>query len=250
MKSISVAKYSINNIKRAIIIFYSVFIAAILILSLIDRGKYLSNNVNITMRGGEFSTVILIFVIGLCSFKENFYFTQNMNISRKSFLRGIILSMIPMAALCSMIDLILNRIFNLWLRIPNIYDMIYGGYSTTLYNFQVTNSIKVLFETFIFQFFFLMFVFTVGFFITNLYYKCNTLMKVVISFIPIILINVYSNLSFVNPNLISKINNFFNTAVGMKSNNVYMVIMNFTIGIIVLNIMTYLLMKKATVKCK
>lgn len=249
MKSLSVAKYSMDNMKKSILIYYLIYIATIVVMLLFARG---STNVEDFkagfLQGTDFGTIILMFVLGLCSFKEDFYLMQSMNVSRKSFFAGTALSVIPMAAICSAIDLLLNRIFNIFTSIPTIYDMAYGNASESSKAFYVTNNFGTILNTFLFQFFFLIFIFAVGFFITNLYYKCNTTMKVVISIIPIVLINGYSALNYYYPALFSGINKFFLSATGIMSRNVYMMVLTFAIGFIVFNGITYLMLRKATVK--
>lgn len=251
MKSLSVLKYSVNSMKKAMIIYYPIYILAIVVVCLVARGS--SDAIEFKagfIQGTDFGTVILMFVLGLCSFKESFYLMQSMNVSRKSFFKGIVLSVIPMAAICSVLDLILNRIFNLFINTPTIYDMAYGSSYESLgfSHYYIENNISTLFNIFIFQFFFLIFIFAVGFFITNLYYKCNTTMKVVVSILPIILINGYSALNYYSPKICADINKFFLSLSGVSSRNVYMMILTFVMGCIILNSLSFLMIRKAVVK--
>ena len=73
-------------------------------------------------------------------------------------------------------------------------------------------------------------------------------MKVVISIVPIVLINGYSALNYYYPALFSGINKFFLSSTGIMSKNVYMMVLTFAIGSIVFNGITYLMLRKATVK--
>ena len=76
-----------------------------------------------TMSGMELSTVIFIFVCGLNSFKSNFYFAKSNGISRKTFIKGLLISIIPIALVMSIIDIIINRINNIFIKNPTLYDM-------------------------------------------------------------------------------------------------------------------------------
>lgn len=209
MKIKSIVKYNIGSLKKSILIYYCVFIA-ICALSTIFAYKF---NGTISSSGIELSSAIFIFVVGLNVFKENFYFIKANNLSRKSYFYGTVLSMVPISIGMSFIDLILNRIYNIFVNCPTNYDMIYTDY-VNIWNYAnngwvQSNSLETLFNTFLFQVSVYLMVFLLGFVITMLYYKCNKLMKTVISIIPILLIivfNVIFNMMVLNfPYLLGKI---------------------------------------------
>ena len=107
MKILKVAKMNFEGIKKSAIIYYFIFICVIIGLMVVSRGI-------ITMSGIEVSTIIFLFVCGLNSFKSNFYFAKSNGISRKIFIEGLLISSIPIALVMSIIDIIINRISNIF----------------------------------------------------------------------------------------------------------------------------------------
>ena len=73
--------------------------------------------------GIEFSSMIFLFVLGLNSFKENFYFTQANNIPRVDYFKSLAITILPIALGMSIIDLIINRVYNIFVACPTMYDM-------------------------------------------------------------------------------------------------------------------------------
>ena len=254
MKIKSIVKYNIGSLKKSILIYYCVFIA-ICALSTIFAYKF---NGTISSSGIELSSAIFIFVVGLNVFKENFYFIKANNLSRKSYFYGTVLSMVPISIGMSFIDLILNRIYNIFVNCPTNYDMIYTDY-VNIWNYAnngwvQSNSLETLFNTFLFQVSVYLMVFLLWFLITMLYYKCNKLMKTVISIIPILLIIVFNMifnmmvLSF--PYLLGKISEALFYILGILPRNVYMTISTFSITSVALAAVAYLLIRKMTIKQK
>ena len=246
MKLKSIVKYNLNSLKNSIIIYYSIFIT-VCILSAI-----LSGTGNISSSGLEISSVIFIFVAGLNLFKENFYFMKSNNVSRKDFLYGTALSMIPIALFMSIIDIIINRVYNIFIKCPTIYDMSYANIgSGEWYNsidWIQSNSISTLFNSFIFQASLCLVAISLGFLITIIYYKCNSFMKVVISIIPVALSILISMIGTAYPSIINNINKFIETIFGLKTQNVYAPILTFLLSFIIFIALARLLTRKAIIK--
>ena len=122
MKSLKVARMNIEGVMKSAIIYYGAFIFILMVLiSLYIFGG------RVTMSGIEVSTVIFLFVCGLNSFKSNFYFAKSNGISRKTFIKGLLISSIPIALVMSIIDIIINRINNIFIKNPTLYDVSYGN---------------------------------------------------------------------------------------------------------------------------
>ena len=183
MKILKVAKMNFEGIKKSAIIYYFIFICVIIGLMVVSRGI-------ITMSGIEVSTIIFLFVCGLNSFKSNFYFAKSNGISRKIFIEGLLISSIPIALVMSIIDIIINRISNIFIKSPTLYDMIYGNlsvYSGLVYenNWVQSNSFTNIINTFLFQFSFCLLAYIAGIVINMIYYRSNSYVKVTVSAIPI-----------------------------------------------------------------
>ena len=197
-KSLKIAKININDMIKPIIIFYCIVIAS-LILNL----ALVNSNIHLMAKGLELATAIFLFVCGLNSFKENFYFAQGNNISRKSFIKGVIGSIFPIAIVMSIIDIIINRVVNIFTEMPTIYDMICGSYaSIDLLNNSTAwvqdNSILVIFNSILVCFLLYCLAYVLGLAISMLYFRCNTIMKILVSVIGVMLLNLFSFL-FDNP---------------------------------------------------
>ncbi len=65
-------------------------------------------------------------VVGLNSFRNNFKFSQANNVSRITFFKGLIISILVVALFMSLIDIIINRLYNVFVSCPMNFDMIYG----------------------------------------------------------------------------------------------------------------------------
>lgn len=246
MKIKSIIKYNISSLKNSIAIYYTIFITVCL------ASVFLSRNANISSSGIEISSGIFLFVAGLNLFKENFYFMKSNNVSRKDFLYGTALSMIPVVIFMSFIDIIINRIYNIFMKCPTIYDMGYanigsGEWHNTI-NWVQSNSIITLFNSFTLQASLSLAAISLGFLITIIYYKCNKFMKVVVSIIPIALSILISMIGTAYPNFINNINKFIATIFGVNNRNVYVATLTLIVSFIIFIAISRLLTRKAIIK--
>lgn len=246
MKIKSIIKYNISSLKNSIAIYYTIFITVCL------ASVFLSRNANISSSGIEISSGIFLFVAGLNLFKENFYFMKSNNVSRKDFLYGTALSMIPVVLFMSFIDIIINRIYNIFMKCPTIYDMGYanigsGEWHNTI-NWVQSNSIGTLFNSFTLQVSLSLAAISLGFLITIIYYKCNKFMKVVVSIIPIALSILISMIGTAYPNFINNINKFIATIFGVNNRNVYVATLTLIVSFIIFIAISRLLTRKAIIK--
>lgn len=242
----SIIKYNISSLKNSIAIYYTIFITVCL------ASVFLSRNANISSSGIEISSGIFLFVAGLNLFKENFYFMKSNNVSRKDFLYGTALSMIPVVLFMSFIDIIINRIYNIFMKCPTIYDMGYanigsGEWHNTI-NWVQSNSIGTLFNSFTLQVSLSLAAISLGFLITIIYYKCNKFMKVVVSIIPIALSILISMIGTAYPNFINNINKFIATIFGVNNRNVYVATLTLIVSFIIFIAISRLLTRKAIIK--
>lgn len=242
----SIIKYNISSLKNSIAIYYTIFITVCL------ASVFPSRNGNISSSGIEISSGIFLFVAGLNLFKENFYFMKSNNVSRKDFLYGTAVSMIPVVLLMSIIDIIINRIYNIFMKCPTIYDMGYanigsGEWHNTI-NWVQSNSIGTLFNSFIFQASLSLAAISLGFLINIIYYKCNKFMKVVVSIIPVGLSILISMIGTAYPNIINNINKFIATIFGINNRNVYVAALTLIVSFIIFIAISRLLTRKAIIK--
>ena len=246
MKSLKIAKMNAEGIMKAAIIYYFIFICVIIGLIAVSDGRS-------TLSGIEVSTVIFIFVCGLNSFKSNFYFAKSNGISRKTFIKGLLISSVPIALVMSIIDIIINRVNNIFIKNPTLYDMSYGelvGHIGIVYesNWIQSNSLATIFNTILFQFSLCLLAYVIGIVINMIYYRANKYVKVLLSAIPVAFIILKGNLSMRNPSLTLRINEFTNYIFGFNQSNVFACITTFLVFTVVLSGIAFLLIRKAVIK--
>lgn len=246
MKSLKIARMNIEGIMKATIIYYFIFVCVIIALIAISSGI-------ITISGVEISTAIFLFVCGLNSFKSNFYFAKSNGISRKTFIKGLLISSVPIALVMSIIDIIINRVNNIFIKNPTLYDMSYGelvGHIGIVYesNWIQSNSLATIFNTILFQFSLCLLAYVIGIVINMIYYRANKYVKVLLSAIPVAFIILKGNLSMRNPSLTLRINEFTNYIFGFNPSNVFACITTFLVFTVVLSGIAFLLIRKAVIK--
>ncbi|MBX4264256.1 hypothetical protein [Clostridium estertheticum] len=242
MTSSKLAKYNIKSSLKSIIIYYIIFIGALTSLEILRK---FSGGTT----GLEVSSVVLLFVLGLNLFRENFYFTQANNIPRADYFKAIAMAILAIGFAMSIVDVIINRVYNIFTLSPTIYDMIYSEVFRLSAGIQ-SNSMKTLFGTVTFLFAFYIAAFGVGLLTTMIYYKCNKTMKVLVSLIPIA---VYGIVSHNNFELGEKIKDFIGNMLGISisiggTRNSYMAVITFICLFIITMFFVYILVRKAVVK--
>jgi len=231
-----VSKYIFQDFKKALIIYYGIIIG-IFMLMLFSYMRFSSGQSGDDIRFGGFgvSTVIFMFVSGLNCFKVNFKFMQANNISRKRFYRGTIIALISVAALMAFVDVVLNNVFNQIIPYEGVFEQLYrnGNY----------------FADFVWSFALMVLAVSTGMFITLLYYKCNKLMKVMISFIPVvlfILLALFNNLT--KGAVAYGVVNFFTAVLGFENYNPYIAVFSFFIASAGVLALSYGLIRRMPIK--
>lgn len=248
MKSLKVARMNIEGVMKSAIIYYGAFIFILMVLiSLYIFGG------RVTMSGIEVSTVIFLFVCGLNSFKSNFYFAKSNGISRKTFIKGLLISSIPIALVMSIIDIIINRINNIFIKNPTLYDVSYGnllGDVGRVYegSWVQSNSLATIFNTILFQFSLCLLAYVVGIVINMIYYRSNKYVKVLVSVIPVVFIMFSGNFSIRNSGLTIRVKEFFDYIFGFNPVNVFACVSTFLVLTVVLWGIAFLLIRKAVIK--
>ncbi|HCL4456632.1 TPA: hypothetical protein N2D04_000684 [Clostridium botulinum] len=242
-KSNKICKYQLETSIKPILIYYSILIG-VLLLVLIQK-SFMYPYSNIQSNGIEMSTAIFIFIMALNSFKSSFYFSQGNNISRNSFIIGTIKSGIIMAAVLSLIDVIINRMYNIFIICPTNFDMICRNLSYGVNNswqVMLNHSIANSLETYLWNLAVYIFLFMLGLLTTIIYFRLNKLGQVVVSIIPVLLIVIVNNFYSYIP---TKAWDFIGNAFGANNKNPYIAILTFIILSILAIAVQYLLIKKA-----
>ena len=246
MKLKSIVKYNLSSLKNALVIYYAIFITVCVFLILTSR-----NSTAVYSSGLEVSSAIFIFVVGLNFFKESFYFMKSNNVTRQDFIYGTAISMIPVALFMSILDIIINRIYNIFINCPTVYDMVYTDLIYRRWpstNWVQSNSIEILFNTFICQAMTYLVFFSLGFLITIIYYKSNSLMKILVSAMPVALVIVLNIIGISHPSIINKIMNFITTIFGWNTQNSHIAMLTCIVLYVILIGISRLLTRRAIIK--
>jgi len=247
MKNLKLAKYNIKSSFKPIIIYYCILITVITCLAILNKFSAENNESS----GIEFSSMIFLFVIGLNFFKENFHFTQANNISRADYLKSVVIAILPIALVMSILDVIINRVFNLSMVCPTFYDMTYAPGFINDINKRVwiqSNSIGTLSRTVTFLFASYIVVFALGLLITMIYYKCNKIMRILVSLSPIVIIAIGGIIFEGSSKFENNVVDFFMNIFGLNTFNSYMAVMTLICLFIILMTFVYMLVRKAVVK--
>lgn len=245
MKVLRTAKYHIYDNLKPIKIYYMVVVLIDILLILLSRNE----NGSVRTSGTEFATVVFLFVAGLNSFRSSFKFAQANCVSRKTFFKGLFISVFPITAAMSVIDLIINRIFNIFIESPTLFEMTYGSYYDVLAGnvsrWTQDNSFSTLAATAIWQFAMYTMAFWIGIFVTLVYYRSNKIMKIIVSVSPFALLILFGNIVRHLPyDAIIAVGNFFVKAFKTP----YMSSLAFLITAMVLTGFSFLLTRRAIAK--
>lgn len=233
--TLKISKYLFNDLKKAMIIFYSIVVAiTMLMFALYVYIKTQTDGIT-NFSGFGFSSFIFLFVSGVSMFKPNFKFLQANNISRKSFYKANVATFVTISAFMALIDIILNQVINLIIPYENLPQQIYNSNS--------------LLSDFMWSFAFFAFAASTGWCINMLYYRCDKLMKTVISFIPVLIIIILGMLNNLTQGALARaIAKFLTAALGLNNNNPYMGALSFFILAAGTFGLCYLLIRRITIK--
>ncbi|MDP3387243.1 MAG: hypothetical protein Q8S24_08415 [Eubacteriales bacterium] len=252
MKYQKISKFVFVESLYSVRIYYAIFVAVLALLVFSSR----SSGGNMSSSGLEFSTVIFLFVAGLNSFRSYFYFSQGVSVARKTFIKGLIVGILPMTMLMSVIDLVLNRIYNTFVPSPTMFDMLYTAFrdtgmrnwNTLEFIWKQSNEIPLLVNTIIWQFALYTFVCLVGLLITLIYYRSNKWMRVIVSISPVIFFMLMRSLGNYLTDFSGSIATFMDNAFGYSRMNPYMGVLTFLATGAILTVFIYLLTRKAEIK--
>jgi len=226
-----VAKYQIYDSRKAVAIFYFVIFLIILVATI----AYRSIGGRGTFGGFGMTTAIFIFVAGLNSFKADFKFMLANNVSRKKFFYGNIIALLTIAGFMAFVDSILSLILELIFPHESFFAQLYNQnniFSEFLWSFG-------LYGLFIF----------LGWLITILYYRCNTIMKIIVSISPIAIIILVQYIgSQLQVSIGEKLLNSFGSLFSFTSNNPYAAVLSFIIMTAIVATISFSLIRRAPIK--
>lgn len=171
-------RYQMNDHKNSILIYYLIifllYIVAEGILNLVSPSIGAENS----MSGNEAISLIFLFVVGLCTFKETFLFSLQNGICRKTLFCAKLLTMVSVAVLMAAADavvLLLNRGISA-LTVGQPTCSLYG----TIYGAPDGQSLVMLIPNFFLECLLALAVMATGYFITILFYRLNKTGKILV----------------------------------------------------------------------
>lgn len=229
---LKVTKYQIHDFKKSVIIFYSI----ILLISFALTVAVSKSPEEVSFGGMEMASAIFLFVAGLNCFKANFKFMLANNVPRKRFYLGNTIALVSVAAFMALLDAILNNVFVLNLHYEGVVLQLYKN-SSFFAGFLWSFGLNTLFVC-------------LGWFITMLYYRCNKVMKIVISIAPILIINLFQYIDWVSGGLRGRaVADFLNKVMGFAyNNNVYVGALSLLVGAAAIVSISFLLIRNAIAK--
>lgn len=229
---LKVTKYQIHDFKKSIAIFYTVIF---LLLSVIGISITRMSG-EVTFAGFGLTTAVFIFIAGLNCFKLNFKFMMANNVSRKRFYYGNIIALVIIAAFMALVDSILGYVLNLIIPYESVIVQLYNK--------------KIFLDEFLWSFGLYTLFICLGWLITMLYYRCNKIMKTIISIIPIPIIILLQYIEQESGGVVGRtIMGFLDKALGFAyNNNTYIGTLSFFAGTAVLLPICFLLIRKAPIK--
>lgn len=174
-------RYQMNDHKHAILVYYLI----IFLIYIVAEGTLyiVSPDISVgaqhSMNGNEVTSLIFLFVVGLCTFKETFLFSLQNGICRKTLFWAKILTMASVAALISVTDavvLLIDRGLSSLTAPELVTYSLYGA----LYGAPDGQSIVMLIPNFFLEFLLALAVMAVGYFITILFYRLNKMGKILV----------------------------------------------------------------------
>lgn len=119
-KSLRVAKFNIIDMRKRIIWFYLVI--SVVLMFFTNIGQYGDILLPAVM---DIMTFMFLIECASNTFKKKFYFAQSNNISRNTFVKGIVVSIVPISIIMAVVDFAINRAVNVFIKAPTVYDMIF-----------------------------------------------------------------------------------------------------------------------------
>lgn len=240
--------YSLFDCGKALIPYYFVTISVYILLCILLSPAVLISSEGVRIGGIEISSVIFILIVGLNSFKETFHFGLVNGVSRKTQFLGFMCAVAALAAFMALVDTVVGLAFGGFVEFNSLYMQIYGKRYTA---FPSGLSFQGLAEGYLWTFSVYTMVAMLGYCITLLYYRCNIIMKYVVSIIPILIVfflfPALNNLT--NGRFLSGLGQFLVWSMGFGQGvNPYMAVFSFLVGFGVLGFFSYLLIRRAVVK--
>ncbi|WP_353894003.1 hypothetical protein PRVXH_000776 [Proteinivorax hydrogeniformans] len=224
---INISLYQLRDFRKAVFIYYAIILG--LGLFFINTARA-ADSASMSNVGGP-TTVIFLFILGLNCFTDSYNFMQANNITRVNFFFGNALAIIAVSAIMAMADVLIIEFFTANITYTHMVVDIYS-YSNIITNFLWYVIMFALFTN-------------LGWMVTMIYYRSNTVMKVLVSISPFVLRYVLSHLNrMLDGRVANAIGDFFSQTFKTP----YLGMVTMLLATILILGINYLLMWKTPVK--
>ena len=247
-KSLKIAKLNIKDMTKRIFIFYCIFISY---LMLITRA---TDKDTAPLYGMDVFAFVFMIFCGIYTFKKKFYIAQSNNVSRKTFIKGIIISIFPLAGFMAIFEVLINRGLNAFIKAPTTYDNFFGNFRNlrdlgTSAVWIQDNSFITIVNTILLLFAMYCVAYIIGLVANMIYYRCNEIVGLAIIAMPAIFFKILKWMD-VKPFVfrLYDINEYMKGIFNLSSNNIIPVIVIYMLIFVALYGMANLLARRVVIK--
>lgn len=240
MNVLKVFHYQLSSSKKALAIYYGVFLLIYFVFSIITLFASKSSHINFNINGFDFCSFIFLFAFSLNSFTSNFKIMHSNGVSRYTFYKGYLLSIFPITALVAFLNILVNKLYSSVLIDNSLYSIIYLGGKP--YNYVEAP----FFPNLIWSFAALSTTAILGWMLCIIYYRSNTLVKILVSTILVIQLPLLDFI-FSSP-AGNGFSHFLSTIFGITSGNSYIGAVTLAVIFAIFSFVSYVLIRRAPVK--
>lgn len=244
-KVLKIAKINIKEMIKPVVLFY-----LIIFLWLMISWRAMVYADRIPFKGMEIFTIAFLIIFEIMGFKRSFNFAQVNNISRKSYIKGIIISGVALSLILSIIDFTINRSINIFCKLPSFYDIEYGNFRgidqllSSSRNWVQDTSLVVMTNTIFLLFLTYCIAYGIGIIIALLRYRFNELGKV--GALAIIIIESKLLRTGQPRDLFYGANEYFKRLLNLGENNIILIFIIYGVIFLIIYMIANLLIRKAT----
>lgn len=175
-------RYQLADHKKSILIFYLVIIIITCIAGVSAAIAFHSAETtgDLSISGGELATLVFLFVVGLCTFKETFFFSTQNGSSRKTIFAAKLLTMGSVAVIMSFADTLLYLAEGALRSITHVSVHTYRAY-ILLFGANGESPALLQAKSFFLEVMMALAAMAAGYFITVLFYRLNKAGKIAVS---------------------------------------------------------------------
>lgn len=242
-------KYQTKDNVRAVIIFYLIVCAIIVLISI--GVATTSTSSRSTMGGLDTSTTIFLFVAGIVSFKEPFRMLMQNGVSRRTMMKSKILTALALTffmAVCTTVLMIIGKALTSSMEsysLLSTYEQTYAlkAASQSFFTLQLS--------TLIFNFLQYLSVFSLGLFVALIFYRCGKAGKIAVGAgvpVTIFLVLPIIDAVYFKMKITKSIFQFFDTVFGITAGRPWAAFISFAVLAVLGLSLSWLLMRKADIK--